>query len=137
MPKPHKIKYSKDLAWLAPFVDSARHHVPLHLLTSIRGYRVPIGRIEHSDASIKFHKQRYSIMIQAYEQHGKKHVASMIETVMLHVAHELAHLVHWKHTTEFARLMSTIFSIFVEHLDQYGIPDIQKRHTTIKTSRSV
>jgi hypothetical protein len=135
VPKPHKIKYSKDLAWLAPFVDSARHHVPLHLLNSVKSYKVPLGRLEQSDAYIKFYRQRYTITIRAYEQHGKKHIPVTIETMLLHVAHELSHLVHWKHTTAFAKLLATIFSIFTEHLDQYGIPDIQQRHTSVKTSR--
>lgn len=135
MPKPHKIKYSKDLQWLSPFVDSVHHLVPIHVLDKVKSFRVPVGKIEQTDASIVLLHGRYNMTVRAYSQYGKIHKANTVEHVLICVAHELAHIVHFhNHGQEFAELMSLIFSIFVSNLRTYGIPDIQIIHTKVKIS---
>lgn len=128
-----KTKYSKDFEWLAPFVDSVRHLTPVHLLRKVSSSKVPIGKIEQSVGTcIKFSETNYAITILGYKQYGKRHKPEIIENVLVTLAHELAHLIHWdRHDMYFARLMSTIFSVFVEQLETYGIRDIQERHNKL------
>jgi hypothetical protein len=121
----YNIKYSRDLIWLKPFVEALNISdiLPLEKLKSIKGYRVTKGLDSQSYGSIiTSNKRKYSINLetQIYSKKSQEYKDKSCEEILLTLAHELAHLVHWEHTPGHFRLEASIlyyFSYTLQDLD--------------------
>lgn len=134
------LKFSKDLEWTEPFVNSVRHLVPLHTLDSIKVYSVPFGKEESSAGWCTRKGRRFTISLRSTNQvrSGKKqcYKARTIEDILLTLAHELTHLVHWDyHGPSFANLYATVIGVMFSELSRYGIRDIQQRHDIFRKNK--
>lgn len=122
------MKYSKDLEWLEPLVESVSDLVPLHDLVSIKGYRVHLGKHEGIwGRAIATSTGKVKISLRTHSHnHTRKYEALTVEIILLTLAHELAHLVHWnEHNQEFSELFGDILTEFIQNLTKTGIDDIQ------------
>ena len=92
--KPNKIKYSKDLEWLKPFVEHVKYSVPLHRIKSIKSYRVKKGLTERSYGSTIKDSNKYTINLRVHlwnhtsQEYKNETMAIILDTL----AHELAHV---------------------------------------------
>lgn len=119
-----KIKYSKNVAWLQPFVDGVGHLVPVDKLTAVKGYQVGRGLKTHSwGSTITDTGRKFRINLLLREWFDRQEVTLTIEMILLTLAHELAHLVHWEHCPEHFKLQAKILTSFSKHLLDVGIPD--------------
>jgi hypothetical protein len=130
------IRYTKNVLWLKPFVEASTSLVPLDKLKSIMGYKVKKGLSENSFGCLTKYegerKFRMSIRVHKYEKletsNKKEHKKVRCETILLTLAHELAHLEHWEHTPEHFKLQGELIIKFYEVLKESGIKDYLTRH---------
>lgn len=117
--------YSKNMAWLEPFMSAATGFVPVDKVMRVHGYRVPKGKT----ASVYGRKytlgNRYVITILAEEwsRSSKGYVKDSYEIILDTFAHELAHTVYFEHTPEHYRLKCKILLSFSKILKKQGIID--------------
>jgi len=126
------MKYTKNVRWLQPFVESTASLVPLKNLKSIRGYRVPKGKQERAYGSLTDDSGVYSMALRLQSVPKKKsdpYVDSTLSGVLECLAHELAHLVHWQHTVEHFELQARILLRFCSILTQEKIDDTSKDYS--------
>src|SRR5271157_1110437 len=98
------MKYTKNVLWLEPFVESVEHLIPMEKIKVIRGYRVAKGLDEQTYGSTvtnKYGPTRHVISIRLEDLvTPRKHKNSRVATVLDTLAHELSHVVNWEHTPE-------------------------------------
>lgn len=92
--KPIDIRYSQDLEWLIPFVNSVKDLVPLHKIKSIKSYKVKKGLMERSYGSVIKEDNEYSINLRIYLWHrkDKEYKNETIAIILDTLAHELSHV---------------------------------------------
>lgn len=124
-----KIKYTKNVLWLKPFVDSAARIMSLNKITHIRGYKVRKGCEEQAYGSTIYKKGLYSINIKTHNLIAyNKHTGSPISMILDTLAHELAHVkAGFEHSPEHYELTCRIALIFSQILYKNGIIDTSKR----------
>lgn len=114
-----RIKMKPSVKWLAPYLDTVSDLVPLEKLREIKfsPYRPSFptfhGLIETRDF------KRYVITVRVY--YTPKIPVSKLdqETILNHLSHELAHLVHWNdYTVERFLLETQIYARFGKKLNQ-------------------
>lgn len=126
------MKYTHNVLWLKPFVESSRTLVPLRKLKSIRGYRVTKGKQERSYGSMTNNNGRYSMALLLQRVPKKKsdpYIDATLSGVLECLAHELAHLSHWDHTIEHFTLQCQILLKFCFVLTQEKIHDTSKDYS--------
>jgi hypothetical protein len=125
------IKYTTTSAWLAPYVDSVSHLIPIERLSAIKGYKVLKNKeinqqgqiildLTNKRFTITLRTEKYSKVDKVYRN---EYIANVLETL----AHELAHMVHWEHTPAHWKLQATIQTEFGTVLDRLNIEDTQVR----------
>jgi len=132
-------KFNKDVAWLEPFFLKAKGLVPIQKITKIRGFSVPLDKIECIDGQMTKYLPGGPIVItlrthnqlHRANQNGTntayRHKRRMICDMLLTLAHELAHLKHWEHTPEHWELECKIVRRFISELKRQGIKDVTTR----------
>lgn len=126
---------SKDLKWITPYLEAVGHIVPLDKITEIRYY-----------TSRKHHKKEHHKAI-THRLANNKSFAIFLRTklpidervplryydqedIMYYLAHELAHVRFWEHTTKHLKLTSKIFKIFTDTTHKLGWEE--ERHVKSK-----
>lgn len=127
--KKHNIKYTKNVLWLIPFVESASNLVPLHKITHIRGYKVRKRCQELAYGSTNYADGKYAIQVKIYDlTKRQEYKGSVISIILDTLAHELAHVkTGFGHSPEHYRLTARINLKFSYILEKYGIIDTSKR----------
>jgi len=125
----NKIKYTKNVLWLKPFVECSSKLIPLNKITNIRGYKVRKGCEELAYGSTIYKKGKYSINIKTHNLVGySKYSGSSISIILDTLAHELAHVkTGFEHTPEHYELTARIALKFSQILYKNGIIDTSKR----------
>lgn len=133
------IKYTKNVMWLKPFVESVQDLVPLHKLNRIRGYKVRFGTEENGwgqtsmyddgTCSISLKVQDQVVNPKASYIRQKVHKNTRIEMILSTLGHELSHLKFWPHSPAHFKLQYQILLRFSELLEQQGITDHSRRAT--------
>ena len=123
-----KTRYSKDMAWLEPFVEAVDNLVPTNRIMRIRGYRVRKGLEAATYGSKGTRGNRYiiNLLSEEWSKSKKKFVRDTYEILLDTLAHELAHTVHFKHTPEHYRLKYKIGVAFSKVLERQSIRDHSK-----------
>lgn len=119
------IKYSKDLEWLIPFVNSVKSIVPTYKIKSIKSYKVQKGLTERHYGTIYKSNGAYTInlKIYTYSKKQKKYANETYEGVLLHLAHELAHTKEWEHTYKHFKIQALILLKFSSIIKKNKIND--------------
>jgi WLM domain len=123
-------KYTKNVMWLRPFVESAKTFIPTDKITHIKGYKVRIGHTEKAQGITTGKKKGcFSINIRMWDitDDGKRHIRRRYYHVLETLAHELAHVTYWEHSPGHFRLTARILERFTEVLEVEGISDTSFR----------
>jgi hypothetical protein len=125
-----KTRFTKDVAFLKPFLKGLGRLVPLRKISIIRGYRVAKRLNELSYASIvrkSKNDYRINLQTQILIDNGKKHCYTTLERILINLAHELAHLKGWGnpdyHRPYHFKLQSKILLHFSKKLSKLKIKD--------------
>lgn len=125
-----KTKYSKDLEWLRPFVESASKLVNINTIKSIKSYKVTPGLKEQAYGSIiKLNNGECRININPYSYNDttEKYVGITMSVVLDTLAHELSHIKYFKHNYKHFRLQSLILLKFSGIIKKLKIDDTSRR----------
>lgn len=128
-----KTKYTPNVLWLKPFIESVDHLVPIQHLDYVRGYKICKGFEESQYGAI--HKDlsngRYSITLKVidYVRSKKQYKYGYMNQILETLAHELAHLGVWEedHSPVHWKLQATILLRFGDVLEKLNIMDTSKR----------
>jgi hypothetical protein len=125
-----RIKFTKNVLWLKPFVRAARHKIPLKKIGTIMGYQVRKGSHEQTyGRTTTYHETwKVGISILIHSRDTGKLRPCRCETIIFTLAHELAHIVHWEHTPEHFKLQGELIILFYDILKKSGIKDYMTRH---------
>lgn len=114
----------KELEWMREYTESVAHLLPkLKQLKKISSKRGNKEHWQHCHGLITYFDKK-SFRITLYTTYH-----SMIEDkikpystldLLQYLAHELAHLEHWEHTTGHKQLECILMSIFMTRLQQAG-----------------
>lgn len=128
-----KISFHKDLEWLKPFLFIARQDVPIHAIKRVNGFRVPFDKEELTHASITTTNGRsFNINIRYQDQTRERiYRTPTLSFILDSLAHELAHLVHWKHDYKHLQLQSKLLYKFSLVLKELGIDDSSTRNFNV------
>lgn len=110
------MKLSKELTWIAPFLEEVLHLIPLERLTDVRGYRQRRDRnIGSYGGTHTADMLTYNITLLTHEwnKKKKKHVLVQEGMVLDTLAHELAHIVYWEHSWEHFNLQVRILHAWI------------------------
>jgi hypothetical protein len=120
------LKIQNNIKWVSPFIDSVKDIIPLHKVKRITGYKVPMYKEEIAYASItRVSTRTYNINLRLTNNDTQKSVflASFLDSL----AHELAHLVYWKHDHRHFALQVKVLSRFSKVLKKCKIKDTYSR----------
>jgi hypothetical protein len=114
----------KKLEWFRPYIKSIEHLVPkIKKLKRISAKSGDKYRWQHAHGIISYFNDKSFRMTFYTTYHNmvidKIQPYSTID-LLQYLAHELAHLEHWEHTTSHKHLEVTIMSIFMTRLAQDG-----------------
>ena len=133
-----KTKFSKDLEWLRGFIWDARKEVNIDRIFEIKGYSVPIQKVERSWATCSLNEDgKFTITIRTYHQGleskgGRKKVSTehyerSIEEILTDLAHELAHIPTWNnrksHDYRHFAIIGKIMVAFSKRLRKLKVKD--------------
>jgi hypothetical protein len=133
-----KIKYSKDLKWLEPFVNHVNMYIPLEKIKTIKSYKVKEGLEEQAYGSTVKRGNKYSINILNYRwsrvdnQYHPETIAVLLDVL----AHELAHVQQdkkdfGKHDYKHFKIQAWILASFADILKQLDIVDTSARFNNL------
>jgi len=117
------IQYSKNMRWSKVYVDSAKDLFNHSKVRRIRGYKVSPLHQPAQDASCISKGNRYDVHVCL--NYGTEQ--RMLEDVLFALAHELAHTVHWDHTSKHLILTAEILRQFALVTIAEQVPDTQLR----------
>ena len=133
-----KIRYKRNAHWLKPYVSSVAHLVPVHRVTEIIGFKVPLNKRDNTSAQITmfgngsckitinlFNHAIVSLGNQKFKKIFFRH--ENIETVLMALAHELAHLKVWEHTPAHLELTAKILRVFAKTAAKQNVLDTSHR----------
>jgi hypothetical protein len=121
---PNHIGYAKNLFWVHPFVAAAAPLVPLHLLTSITGYKTKGKGQDYTQGWTLREGHKYRISIATHVKSNKHHIERSVGSILEVLSHELAHLSEWEHTAEHWILELRISKRFARLSKKLGITDL-------------
>lgn len=118
------MKIVKELEWVRDYINSVSHLLPkLKQLKKISSVKGTTDRWQHCHGLITYFDKK-SFRITLYTTYhdiktGKIYPYSTLD-ILEYLAHELAHLEHWDHTTSHKQLQCIILGIFMTKLAQEG-----------------
>lgn len=123
------MRIHKNVSFILPYLKSARKLVPLERLDTIKGYKVDLYKSERSYGSIVTNGSRANINLLITNNYvlENKQRPIFLMVILDSLAHELAHLVHWKHTPDHMMLQVKILRNFVRVMKKNGVKDTYKR----------
>ena len=118
------MKISKSLEWTRAYIESVAHLLPrIKQLKKISSRRGSKEYFQHFHGLITyFDKKSFRITLYITYHETLKDVIvnySAID-ILQYLAHELAHLEHWDHTTSHKQLECILLGIFMTKLQQDG-----------------
>jgi hypothetical protein len=122
---------SKNMEWSRPFLESVAHVVPLHKVKKITGYTVASPKKPRYEGCCYSVGNKYNITILLSTTNYK---TIYLEDALTTLAHELAHLSHWKHSPSHLGETGLILSLFGLAGIEIGIKDTAKRLMRRKVS---
>lgn len=124
------MKFSKDLAWLEPYIDIARSVIPrmgrlksIYKLGVKKNIRARIYGVCHlfpnGDASIYLYTE-YNAIIKLFPKPVLKKTKYTKLQILTILAHELSHLRYWTHCPKRQMLESHLTILFMSKLNSEG-----------------
>ncbi len=132
-------KFYKSVAWLEPYMESAKHLVDVGRVSTVKGFKValhknslvygtcsPVNgnkRSKYYNINLLTHETVSSSLMQTYfEQTGFSSLTAA--QILQCFAHELAHVKHWEHTPEHGILEARIWRAFAVEAKRRGAKDM-------------
>lgn len=119
---------SKELRWLMPYLEDIQDIVPFDRIKKISYYTKRKHHKKEHHKAITYrlgNNKNFNIVIRT-----KLPKAEQIplrywdqEDVLFYLAHEIAHVLVWEHTTNHFVLMSEIFNRFAQTLHRIGFEE--------------
>lgn len=135
-----KIKISKDLEFLRPFIESAKGIIPLYKLLIVRSFKVRPGLEAQTYGSTLKHsiQDTYVINLRVYEwsKMKKKYKPETLTLVLDTLAHELAHLKYFNHSYKHFKTQALISLRFSDIIKKLGIKDVSARFNNLDTTKT-
>lgn len=124
------IKISNELEWVRTYLRQVKHLVPVETVPKILAIKANREKLHNYRAVIcrdEITKEIYYISLYLFVYRTRriepfiryKVTYSKID-ILIHLAHELAHLEHWHHTPDHIILQNKINNIFMAHLKKTG-----------------
>ena len=145
-------KYHKSTAWLAPFIDSVKHLVPVNRISFVKSVKYPLHKREGIEGYCwsRDEGKTYIIGIMIYSQRmesgelfcrdgGKKALSlnpvgfthRMAMNILTDLAHELAHIPYYfedvDHSINHWKLEQKIATVFGKILQKCPTKDLAKK----------
>ncbi len=123
--------YLKGTQWLAPYIKSVNHLIPLQKLVKLQAFKIHLKKETRADGSCNFiSRGKYSIAIRLWCRNEKRtrHILLYLHDVLYYLAHELAHIKEWEHTPKHYKLQAKILKRFAEVAQSQGIKDMYTRN---------
>jgi len=123
------MKLSKHFSWLAPYINLAIPHIKnLYLLKRISARSPRKNQVQRCNAMTTWTSEGdYKITLyRSYQDiESLKPLRISITNyskidILEYLAHELAHLQHWEHTTDHKKLENKLHSLFMNRLKREG-----------------
>lgn len=118
------MKIVKELEWVRDYIDVVSHLIPkINQLKKISLKKANKDYWQHVHGLITyFDKKSFRITLYVtYHDIRNDKIRNYTTIDILHyLAHELAHLEHWDHTTQHKQLECVIMGIFMTKLQQEG-----------------
>lgn len=126
-----KIQIAKKVAWVAPYLECAKHLYPSERLLKItcRSMNKKTTQVAVATTTTEDNNKTFRIHLLLSRQgckvlkNGKTKMSFRRFTkleILAHLAHELAHMIHWDHTVERQILESRIIIEFMYQLSREG-----------------
>lgn len=125
------VKLADNVKWFEPYFGDVSHLVPLEHLEKVFGMFPRLDQLQHHHAHLvdetdgRNHRKYISMYLLYTSTVKLKPLKRKIKAfskvdLLEHLAHELAHLVHWKHTPNHKRLECEIMLKFMSRLQSTG-----------------
>lgn len=118
------MKISKSLEWTRDYIESVAHLLPrIKQLKKISSRRGSKEYFQHFHGLITYFDKksfRITLYITYHDTLSDKITSYSTIDILQYLAHELAHLEHWDHTTNHKQLECIILGIFMTKLQQDG-----------------
>ncbi len=130
-----RIKISKNLKWIYPYLLSVQDLIDLSKIKEIKGFKIPPNRNELIDGqtikipparkytiTLRTHMQLYqsSKTYKSFLKYKRMYLCEFLDTL----AHEICHTVEWDHTTKHLDLQLKVMKRFNKVLKKQKIKDI-------------
>lgn len=134
-----KIKLSKDIEFLRPFIESAKSLIPLHKVKAIKTYKVNKRYMSRTYGATMESRQVYVITLRAahWVPKDKGYTVETLSMMLDTLAHELAHVKYFDHSYKHFRLQMLILLKFSDILKKLGIKDTSCRFNNLDTTKSL
>lgn len=125
---------TKDLYWLAPYLEAVQDDIPFKNIKLIDYYKTRAHQQKQNHLAITHllgNNKTYKIYIRTSLPKEKRIPLDYDtqEDVLWFVAHELAHVVHWEHGPEHFHCMTKLFSKFGDVLINIGFEKDRNKRT--------
>lgn len=133
-----EIKYTKNISWVKPFVESVKDLIPIKNITHVRGYQIKYNLNEVTQASTIVNNTTNDItinlLVKSYNKTKKLYKCHLIHYILDCLAHELAHTVEWEHTSKHYKIQARIMLRFSTVIKKLGIKDTSWNPERLKTN---
>lgn len=125
-------KFSPCFEWLAPYVELGMKYVnSTHKLSRVSAWTYGKSRGKNEAAAIYQTRKGEPHRIYIHTQFDANRPHSKIDILSL-LAHEIAHMEDWKHTTKHKRLEAKILRAFMKLLESQGYVSEEEEFRPIK-----
>lgn len=130
------MKYSKNMLWAQPYVESVEDLFPHKRVGKLVGYRVAMDKEEVTEGiTLKGDDGRFDIRIRLfnkikYRENSRtryRYRANYLGSLLNTLAHEIAHTVEWEHTVDHMELELKIMRRFLRTAKRLGVTDTWAR----------
>jgi len=116
-------KLSKDLKWLAPYLDSISDFVPIEQIHEIKMVKFRNKFPDHEAIIENLGKKGFKIILRPYEPAGRRLPISKLDqdTIVQNLSHEISHILVWEeHDPDRVIAQAKILTKFARKLKELG-----------------
>lgn len=116
-------KLSRDLKWLAPYIEAADGLIAVDKIHEIKSVKFRTALPDHDAIIENLGRKGFKIIVRPYEPISKRLPISRLDqdTILQNLAHELSHVGVWEeHDPARVELQAKILAVFAKKLKQLG-----------------
>lgn len=116
-------KFSRDLKWLAPYLDSLRGYVPVERIHEIKTVKFRDALPDHDAIIEDLGKKGFKIIVRPYKPIEQRIPISKLDqdTILQNLSHEISHVLVWEeHEADRVIAQAEILKRFAYKLKELG-----------------